>query len=193
MHYEWAMWMAVSVRSLKFGRNGFRTKRSPLFPASGNWSLPLRLLQDQHVVSNLLDNAMKYTPASGPCGCTWNPTFGAENGAAATDGRAPRQRVHAPNCCRISVADTGPVSRRSFNKRSLTILPLTPRGRERKATDWPGHCTSPGAVCRRKIWVESEPGGQQVLFSVLLNPHPSASRRINERGHILVWTMNLAC
>jgi len=86
-----------------------------------------------------------------------------------------RQRVHAPNCCRISVADTGPGIAPEFQQEIFDeYFRLTPQG-----TRAEGYGLGL-AIARRlvqsaggKIWVESEPGaGSKFSFLVLLNPSP---------------------
>src|ERR1700678_536716 len=67
-------------------------------------AFPFDYYKVQHIVSNLLDNAMKYTPASGSVWLPLEPYFWERR----TVQRRPiverrKQRVVGPNCCRISV------------------------------------------------------------------------------------------
>lgn len=128
----------------------------------------------QHIVSNLLDNAMKYTPSSGTVWLHVEPYFWERR----TIKRKPlverrRRLVANPNCCRISVADTGPGIAPEFQQEVFEeYFRLT---REGARTD--GHGLGL-AIARRlvqaaggKIWVESEPGsGSKFSFLCLLNP-----------------------
>ena len=128
----------------------------------------------QHIVSNLLDNAMKYTPASGTVWLHVEPYFWerrTDPAPAAVERR--KQRVNAPNCCRISVADTGPGIAPEFQQEIFEeYFRLTPEGIRAE-----GYGLGL-AIARRlvqaaggKIWVESEPGsGSKFSFLVLLNP-----------------------
>jgi len=128
----------------------------------------------QHIVSNLLDNAMKYTPT---CGTVWlhvEPYFWERR---ATE-RKPlverrRRRGVPPNCCRISVADTGPGIEPEYQQEIFEgYFRLTREGVRAE-----GHGLGL-AIARKlvqaaggKIWVESEPGnGSKFSFLVLLNP-----------------------
>jgi len=128
----------------------------------------------QHVVSNLLDNAMKYTPASGTVWLHVEPYFWERRAMQ----RKPlverrRRRDVAPNCCRVSVADTGPGIAPEFQQEIFEeYFRLTPHG-----TRTEGYGLGL-AIARRlvqaaggKIWVESEPGsGSKFSFLVVLNP-----------------------
>ena len=128
----------------------------------------------QHIVSILLDNAMKYTPSSGTVWLHVEPYFWERR----TILRVPaaerrRQRVNSPNCCRISVSDTGPGIAPEFQQEIFDeYFRLTPEG-----TRAEGYGLGL-AIARRlvqaaggKIWVESEPGsGSKFSFLVLLNP-----------------------
>jgi len=139
---------------------------------------PFDYYKVQHVVSNLLDNAMKYTPSSGTVWLHLEPYFWERR----TVQRQPlngverrKQRVTGPNCCRISVSDTGPGIAPEFQQEIFDeYFRLTPQG-----TRTEGYGLGL-AIARRlvqsaggKIWVESEPGsGSKFAFLVLLNPSP---------------------
>jgi signal transduction histidine kinase len=137
---------------------------------------PFDYYKIQHVVSNLLDNAMKYTPASGTVWLHVEPYFWERRTVArppAVERR--RQRVNAANCCRISVSDTGPGIAPEFQQEIFDeYFRLVPQGMRAE-----GHGLGL-AIARRlvqsaggKIWVESEPAtGSKFSFLVLLNPPP---------------------
>jgi len=137
---------------------------------------PFDYYKVQHIVSNLLDNAMKYTPSAGTVWLHIEPYFWERR----TIQRPPiverrRQRVTSPNCCRISVSDTGPGIAPEFQHEIFDeYFRLTPEG-----TRADGYGLGL-AIGRRlvqaaggKIWVESEPGaGSKFSFLLLLNPVP---------------------
>ena len=86
-----------------------------------------------------------------------------------------RQTIHEPNCCRISVSDTGPGIAPEFQQEVFDeYFRLT-----RKGVRTEGYGLGL-AIARRlvqaaggKIWVESEPGnGSKFSFLLLLNPSP---------------------
>ena len=142
---------------------------------------PFDYYKVQHIVSNLLDNAMKYTPASGSVWLHVEPYFWERR----TVQREPlverrKQGVIGPNCCRISVSDTGPGIAPEFQQDIFEeYFRITPKGMR---TEGYGLGL---AIARRlvqsaggKIWVESEPGsGSKFSFLVLLNP---SSKRVAE-------------
>ena len=135
---------------------------------------PFDYYKVQHVVSNLLDNAMKYTPPSGTVWLHVEPYFWERR----TVKREPlverrKQRITAPNCCRVSVSDTGPGIAPEFQQEIFQeYFRLTPEGMRAE-----GYGLGL-AIARRlvqqaggKIWVESEPGsGSKFSFLVLLRP-----------------------
>ncbi len=137
---------------------------------------PFDYYKVQHIVSNLLDNAVKYTPSSGTVWLHIEPYFWDRR----TVQRPPvverrRQRVNTPNCCRISVSDTGPGIAPEFQQEIFEeYFRLTTEGSRAE-----GYGLGL-AIARRlvqaaggKIWVESEPGtGSKFSFLVLLNPSP---------------------
>ena len=144
------------------------------FPDEHLPAFPFDWYKVQHVVSNLLDNAMKYTPSSGTVWLHVEPYFWERR----TIKRKPlverrRRMVANPNCCRISVADTGPGIAPEFQQEIFEeYFRLTTAG-----TRAEGHGLGL-AIARRlvqaaggKIWVESEPGnGSKFSFLCLLNP-----------------------
>ena len=145
-----------------------------LSPFSFDW------FKVQHIVSNLLDNALKYTP---PCGTVWlhlEPYFWerrAAKGKPPVDRRQSSSNI--PNCCRISVADTGPGIEPEFQQEVFEeYFRLTHEG---SRTEGYGLGL---AIARKlvqaaggKIWVESEPGhGSKFSFLLLLKP-PRGTRK----------------
>ena len=133
----------------------------------------------QHVVSNLLDNALKYTPSSGTVWLHLEPYFWERR----TIERQPeverrRHTIHEPNCCRISVSDTGPGIPPEFQQEVFDeYFRLSPKGARAE-----GYGLGL-AIARRlvqaaggKIWVESEPpNGSKFYFLLLLNPSTKRS------------------
>ncbi|HUI85293.1 MAG TPA: HAMP domain-containing sensor histidine kinase, partial [Candidatus Binatia bacterium] len=135
---------------------------------------PFDYYKVQHVVSNLLDNAMKYTSPSGTVWLTVDPYFW-ERRTVQRPRRVERrkQRSDAPNCCRVSVSDTGPGIAPEFQQEIFQeYFRINSNG-----TRAEGYGLGL-AIARRlvqsaggKIWVESEPGaGSRFSFLVLLNP-----------------------
>ena len=128
----------------------------------------------QRVISNLLENACKYTPQGGTVWLHAEPHMWerrtVSNSAANGDRR--RQSINAPNAVKVSVSDTGPGIRPEFQ---LEIFDDFFR--------LPGTESAEGmglglAIARRllqgmsgKIWVESELGaGSKFSFLIPLRP-----------------------
>ena len=135
----------------------------------------------QRIVSNLLENALKYTPSGGTVWLHAEPHMWERrsSGSAPMGGERRRQSVNLPNSVKVSVADTGPGIRPEFH---LEIFDDFFR--------LPGSETSEGmglglAIARRllqgmsgKIWVESEPGaGCKFSFLVPTKPIYSPAQR----------------
>lgn len=128
----------------------------------------------QNIVSNLLDNAMKYTPSSGTVWLHVEPYFWERRTIKRRRVSERRRRlVASPNCCRISVADTGPGIAPEFQQEIFEeYFRLITEGARAE-----GHGLGL-SIARRlaqaaggKIWVESEPGnGSKFSFLCLLNP-----------------------
>jgi signal transduction histidine kinase len=153
------------------------------FPDEQLPSFPFDWYKVQHIVSNLLDNAMKYTPSSGTVWLHVEPYFWERR----TIKRKPlverrRRLIADPNCCRISVADNGPGIAPEFQQEIFEeYFRLNNAGHRAE-----GHGLGL-AIARRlvqaaggKIWVESEAGnGSKFSFLCLMNP-PTKKNSISE-------------
>jgi signal transduction histidine kinase len=132
----------------------------------------------ERVVSNLLENAFKFTPAGGTVWLHAEPYMWDRRAAAlpSTDERR-RQNLSHPNAAKVSVADTGPGIPPEFH---LEVFDDFFRLPSNEAEDGMGLGL---AIARRlvhgmggKIWVENDPGGGS-KFSFLLpyKPVPTAA------------------
>ena len=128
----------------------------------------------QRVISNLLENASKFTPQAGRSGCMPNLTCGSAASLSKTGvtGDGGGSRCTAPNAVKVSVSDTGPGIPPEFH---LEIFDDFFRLPGSEAAEGMGLGL---AIARRllngmggKIWVESEPGaGCKFSFLIPLKP-----------------------
>jgi signal transduction histidine kinase len=128
-------------------------------------------LKLQHVISNLVDNAVKFTPVGGNVRVStsaylWERRSYRQNLPIATERRASSNSQ--PNSVRISISDTGPGIPAEYHQEIFNEFL-----RLQQTSD--SHGMGLGlAIARRlieahggKIWVESEPGNGST-FSLLL-------------------------
>jgi len=138
---------------------------------------PFDFYKVQHVVSNLLHNALKFTPSKGTVWILAEPYYWDRRvGAATLKVRKERRRrsLASANSVRVTVCDTGPGISPEYH---LEIFEDFSRAMHAHA----GNASGTGlglAVARSlvhahggKIWVESEPGaGSKFLFLLPLKP-----------------------
>lgn len=131
----------------------------------------------QHIVSNLLDNALKYTPQAGTVWLTAEPYhWERRSGKPAHVANDRRKRSEwATNAVRVTVSDTGPGLAPEFHSEVFDDFFKGPSPAGNHKPDGMGLGL---AIARRlvlahggKIWVESEPGqGSKFCFLVPIQP-----------------------
>lgn len=129
----------------------------------------------QRVISNLLENASKFTPAGGTVWLHAEPYMWERRGATkpAVDKERRRQPLSTPNAVKVSVADTGPGIPPEYHVEVFDDFFRLPTNENQ--SDGMGLGL---AIARRlvngmggKLWVESEIGaGSKFSFLVPLKP-----------------------
>lgn len=158
--------------------NRFQEKRLALYflPNEKLPVFPLDAPKLERVVSNLLENAFKFTPAGGTVWLHLEPHMWDRRAAALpSSAERRRQNLSHPNAAKVSVSDTGPGIPPEFH---LEVFDDFFRLPNNEAEDGMGLGL---AIARRlvqgmggKIWVESDPGGGS-KFSFLLPYKPVAA------------------
>jgi signal transduction histidine kinase len=135
----------------------------------------------QRVISNLLENASKFTPAGGTVWLHGEPYMwerrAANNPAVARERRSQNEQV--PNSVKVSVSDTGPGIPADYHIEVFDDFFRLPQNENQ--TEGMGLGL---AIARRlvnsmggKIWVESEPGaGCKFSFIIPLKPVTGANK-----------------
>jgi signal transduction histidine kinase len=134
----------------------------------------------QRVLSNLLENSSKFTPAGGTVWLHAEPHMWERRSVQkpASGGERRRQSIGHPNSIKVSVSDTGPGIAPEFHLEVFDDFFRLPQ--TEKLSDGMGLGL---AIARRlvqgfggKIWVESEPGaGCKFSFLIPLKPPVQAS------------------
>jgi signal transduction histidine kinase len=134
----------------------------------------------QQVVSNLLDNALKFTKSGGMVWVTAEPHYWERRSHQdlPLDHERRREAAALPNAIRVTVSDTGPGIAPEYHQEIFDDFFKVPEQEDQSQGTGLGL-----AIARRlvqghggKIWVESEPGAGS-KFSFLLPLRPAASHR----------------
>ena len=147
--------------------------------------LPMDSAKIQRVISNLLENASKFTPQGGTVWLHAEPYVWERRATSkpTAAGERRRQASGAPNAVKISVSDTGPGISPEYHSEIFDDFFRLPGSES---------CEGMGlglAIVRRlvhgmggKIWVESESGaGCKFSFLIPLNPILNSSTRGSSR------------
>lgn len=136
----------------------------------------------QRVLSNLMENASKFTPAGGTVWLHAEPHMWERRAAQkpGIPGERRRQNLGQPNSVKVSVSDTGPGIAAEFHLEVFDDFFRLPQAENK--SDGMGLGL---AIARRlvngfggKIWVESEPGaGCKFSFLIPLQPVPASSTK----------------
>jgi signal transduction histidine kinase len=134
----------------------------------------------QRVISNLLENAAKFTPGSGTVWLHAEPHMWERRAASnePPDGERRRRVLSAPNAIKVSVSDTGPGISPEYHLEVFDDFFRLPSGESQEGMGLGL------AIARRlvtamggKIWVESEQGsGCKFSFLVPLTPANARSK-----------------
>jgi len=143
-------------------------KKLPLFPFDGD--------KVQHVVSNLLENSLKYTPAGGTVWLAAEPYFWERRSRGEHPGLEERRMaaVTLPNAIRVAVSDTGPGIAPEYQQEIFDDFFRLPNTAKEQGGMGLGLAIARRLVLAHggKIWVESEPGSGSIFsFLLPLNPY----------------------
>ena len=180
MKYETGDMNACLAEVCSFWSSRFQEKGIALYYLANEklQPFPFDYAKVQRILSNLLENAAKYTPAGGTVWLHAEPHMW-ERRASSKPGVSVDRRRHnmsAPNSMKVSVSDTGPGIAPEFHLEVFDDFFRLPQSEKR--ADGMGLGL---AIARRlvqafggKIWVESEPGaGSKFSFLIPMSPPQS--------------------
>ena len=188
LHYETGDMNACLSEVCRLWSPRFQEKGIALYYL-GNDKLaefPFDSAKIERVISNLLENAAKFTPAGGTVWLHAEPYMWERRSVAKPDVSSERRRreLSSPNSVKVSVADTGPGIPPEYYLEVFDDFFRLPQNEE---TEGMGLGL---AIARRlihamggKIWVESESGsGCKFSFLVPLKPPSAASDKRKTKG-----------
>jgi len=138
----------------------------------------------ERIISNLLENAYKFTPQSGTVWLHAEPSMWERRAASVpSTSERRRQNLSHPNSVKMTVADTGPGIPAEFHVEVFDDFFRMPGSEGQEGTGLGL------AIARRlvqamggKIWVESEPGaGSKFSFLIPLKPLTAVPGKGNKR------------
>jgi len=145
-------------------------------------TFPFDSAKTQRVISNLLENASKFTPSGGTVWLHAEPYMWERRGAAKSGVEKERRRqpLTTPNAVKVSVADTGPGIPPEYHVEVFDDFFRLPSNENQSEGMGLGL-----AIARRlvngmggKLWVESEVGaGSKFSFLVPLKPSLNSSAK----------------
>jgi two-component system, NtrC family, sensor histidine kinase KinB len=168
--------------------NRFQEKGLALYflPNEKLQEFPFDNAKVERVISNLLENASKYTPAGGTVWMHAEPNMWERRSANAPSktGERRRRAVDTPNSVKVSVADTGPGIPPEYHIEVFDDFFRLPENEHQ-----PDGMGLGLAIARRlvttmggKIWVESDPGtGSKFSFLLPLKPIVAQPNKGNSR------------
>lgn len=136
----------------------------------------------QRVISNLLENASKFTPAGGTVWLHAEPYMWERRTAAKPEVEKERRRqpLSLPNAVKVSVSDTGPGIPPEYHLEVFDDFFRLPSNEDQTEGMGLGLAISRRLVNAMggKLWVESELGaGSKFSFLVPLQPSPNSSAK----------------
>ena len=173
---------ACLAELVSFWKSRFESKgvSSYFLPAQGLEAFAFDSLKVQHVVSNLVQNALKFTPAGGTVWVSVEPFFWERRNdqAMVPSDRRNRSSNSKHNSVRITVADTGPGIAAQYHQEVFEDFRMLPYSKELGGTGLGL------AIARRlvqahggKIWIESELGlGSKFSFLLPVNQESAGGR-----------------
>jgi NtrC-family two-component system sensor histidine kinase KinB len=185
MHFEPADLNACLSEVCRLWSHSFQEKGLALYFLANEklTEFAFDIAKVQRVVSNLLENASKFTPAGGTVWLHAEPYMWERRSAANPDNLLERRRqmISHPNSVKVSVSDTGPGIPAEYHIEVFDDFFQMPHG------DSQSGMGLGLAIARRlvsgmggKIWVESDPGaGCKFSFILPLLPPSTATNAIN--------------